>query len=160
MLCPPLSALSLGADLRSCKKWPILGVHKKRGPSPVYPFKQASASHGGRAGFFPGHPMSHERVAVLLDAGFVKRRLAEKIKDFPPIGEVTSLIAALLEHPDLSGSRLFRVYWYDADPFGQKRKNPIDGKRTNFATTPEAERNRKLMNQLETVPDVAVVYVR
>lgn len=100
--------------------------------------------------------MADERVALLLDAGFVKKRLAEKVKAFPPLQEVTALIADLLQHPDLAGARLFRTYWYDADPFGEKRSNPIDGKRTNFATTLEAQRNRELMRQLEVVPDVAV----
>lgn len=100
--------------------------------------------------------MSDQRVALLLDAGFVKKRLAEKVKGFPSLEEVTGLIDSLLRHSDLSGSRPFRTYWYDADPFGQNRRNPIDGKKTNFATTPEANRNRELMSQLELVPDVAV----
>lgn len=100
--------------------------------------------------------MSDERVALLLDGGFVKKRLADKVKTFPPLEEVISLITDLLRHPDLSAVRLLRTYWYDADPFKQKRKNPIDGKQTNFATTLEANRNRELMSRLEIVPDVAV----
>lgn len=100
--------------------------------------------------------MRDDRVALLLDGGFVKKRLADRVKAFPPLEEVIGLITDLLRHPDLSGVQLFRTYWYDADPFGQKRKNPIDGKQTNFATTLEANRNRALMGQLEVVPDVAV----
>jgi len=80
----------------------------------------------------------------------------QNFKAFPPIENVSRFIATLFEHPDLRGARLFRTYWYDADPFGEKRRNPIDGKQTNFATTPEAKRNRELMNQLERLPDVAV----
>lgn len=105
---------------------------------------------------FLGCVIADERIAVLLDAGFVKKRLAAKAKSFPSIEDVSGWIESLLQHPDLVRSRLFRTYWYDADPFGEKRSNPIDGKKTNFATTLEAERNRHLMRQIETVPDVAV----
>jgi uncharacterized LabA/DUF88 family protein len=105
---------------------------------------------------FPGRTMNEDRVAVLLDGGFVKKRLAEKVERFPPLDEITALIAELSRHPDVSGLRLLRTYWYDADPFGQKRKNPIDGKQTNFASTIEANRNRELMSRLEVEPDFAV----
>jgi uncharacterized LabA/DUF88 family protein len=105
---------------------------------------------------FPVRTMNEDRVAVLLDGGFVKKRLAEKVDGFPPLDEIIGLTTDLLQHPDLMGFRLFRTYWYDADPFGQKRKNPIDGKQTNFATTLEANRNRELMSRLEVEPDFAV----
>jgi hypothetical protein len=105
---------------------------------------------------FPVRTMNEDRVAVLLDGGFVKKRLAEKVDGFPPLDEIIGLTADLLRHPDVSGLRLFRTYWYDADPFGQKRKNPIDGTQTNFATTLEANRNRDLMSRPEVEPDFAV----
>ena len=100
--------------------------------------------------------MNGERLALLLDGGFVKKRLAEKIKRFPPAEEVTRWTGDLLSHADLANTHLLRTYWYDADPFGQKRKNPIDGKQTNFASTLEANRNRELMSALEVSPDFAV----
>ena len=100
--------------------------------------------------------MNVERLAVLLDGGFVKKRLAEQLKAFPPAEEVARWTGDLLAHADLVDTRLFRTYWYDADPFGQKRKNLIDGKQTNFASTLEANRNRALMSALEVFPDFAV----
>lgn len=95
-------------------------------------------------------------LAVLLDGGFVKKRLAEKLHRFPTASDVSAWMETLIAHPDLVAARLFRIYWYDADPFGQKRSNPIDGRSFNFATTLEANRNRDLMSQLEVFPDIAV----
>lgn len=100
--------------------------------------------------------MKDERLALLLDGGFVKKRLADRLKCFPPAEEVARWTQELLCHADLAEARLLRTYWYDADPFGQKRKNPIDGKQTNFASTLEAHRNRALMSELEVFPDFAV----
>lgn len=97
-----------------------------------------------------------DRIALLLDGGFVKKRLAERLHGFPTTQDVALWVSALLLHPDLDQARLFRIYGYDADPFGQKRKNPIDERQFNFGTTLEANRNRELMRQLEVLPDVAV----
>lgn len=97
-----------------------------------------------------------DRFALLLDGGFVKKRLAERLHRFPTASDISAWIDTLVVHPDLEDARLFRIYWYDADPFGQKRNNPIDGRQLNFATTLEANRNRELMSQLEVLPDVAV----
>lgn len=92
----------------------------------------------------------------MLDGGFVKKRLAEKVRSFPSLDSVIEFVGQSLDQEALARARLLRIYWYDADPFGEKRRNPIDGKRTNFATTPEAERNRALMRVLELETDVAV----
>lgn len=95
-------------------------------------------------------------VALLLDGGFVKKRLAAQLRAFPAVADVMAFVDSIAKHPDLAGTQVFRVYWYDAEPFGEKRQNPIDGKRTNFAATVEAIRNRELMSELEAQPDFAV----
>ncbi len=100
--------------------------------------------------------MHGERVAILLDAGFVKKRLAKRAKQFPTMDDVRGLLRMLVADPSLQDSRLFRIYWYDADPFDESRKNPIDGKKTNFRSTLQAKRNRKLLEDIEKEPNVAV----
>jgi uncharacterized LabA/DUF88 family protein len=97
-----------------------------------------------------------DRFALLLDGGFVKKRPAERLHRFPKAADVAAWLTELIVHPDLDGSRLFRIDWYDADPLGQKRHNPIDGRHFNSATTLEAKRNRELMSELEVLPDVAI----
>lgn len=97
-----------------------------------------------------------QRLALLLDGGFVKKRLSRQLSVFPSTADVLRFVDSIASHGDLTPARVFRVYWHDAEPFGEKRKNPIDGKQTHFGNTREAVRNRELMSELELQPDFAV----
>jgi uncharacterized LabA/DUF88 family protein len=96
------------------------------------------------------------QLALLLDGGFVKKRLARHLAAFPSAADVRRFVDSIANHDALAPSRVFRVYWHDAEPFAEKRRNPIDGKQTHFGSTMEAVRNRELMNELEAQPDFAV----
>lgn len=57
-----------------------------------------------------------ERVAILLDGGFVKKKLYERLHHFPTVPDVVGLTSALMQQPRLQSKDLFRVYYYDAPP--------------------------------------------
>jgi uncharacterized LabA/DUF88 family protein len=97
-----------------------------------------------------------QRVAILLDGGFVKKKLSERLHRFPTVADVVALTAALMKQPRLQDKDLFRVYYYDAPPFEGTARNPIGGGVLNFSTTPQAARNRALIDSLELQPDFAV----
>ena len=86
-----------------------------------------------------------EKVAILLDGGFVKKKLAEKHHHFATVQEITNLCPQLMAHSRLAGKDLFRVYFYDAPPFEGTSKNPISGAVLNFSTTPQAAQNKALI---------------
>lgn len=97
-----------------------------------------------------------ERVAILLDGGFVKKKLQERNHHFPTVPEITTLCTNIMTKTRLVGADLFRVYYYDAPPFDGKSANPISGTKLNFSTTPQAQQNRALIDALELEPDFAV----
>jgi uncharacterized LabA/DUF88 family protein len=97
-----------------------------------------------------------DRVALLLDGGFVKKKVGERLGHFPAVADVVAVTAALMTQPRLQDTRLFRVYYYDAPPFEGTATNPIDGSILNFSTTPQAAQNRELLDALELQPHFAV----
>lgn len=97
-----------------------------------------------------------ERVVILLDGGFVKKKLQAKLKRFPGTADVVRFCAEVMQKPRLSEQDLLRVYYYDAPPLSGIGQNPIDGNELAFETTPEAARNRKLIDSLDFEPDFAV----
>ena len=100
--------------------------------------------------------MPHKTV-ILLDGGFVKKKLQQALKGFPSTADVVGLCKAIMQKDRLKGLELFRVYYYDCPPLaGKSGPNPIDRSQLNFDVTPAASRNRALLDSLELEADFAV----
>lgn len=99
--------------------------------------------------------MAHT-AAVILDGGFVKKKLQASLKKFPTPNDVVVLVEATMKKPRLADAELFRIFYYDAPPFEGQTKNPVDGSALNFSATPQARLNRQLIDSLELKPDFAV----
>ncbi len=98
-----------------------------------------------------------ERIALLLDGGFVKKKLSDKLKRFPSYKDVLQLCGEILDKPRVAGKDLFRIYYYyDAPPLEGTAQNPIDGSVVDFSKSPQAARNRALLDTLELQADFAV----
>lgn len=97
-----------------------------------------------------------ERAVILLDGGFVKKKLEQTLGHFPSVGEVVTFSKNLMTQSDLSSKELFRVYWYDAPPFSGSVRNPISGATLNLGTSPQAKANLSLIDSLEMQEDFAV----
>lgn len=97
-----------------------------------------------------------ERFAILLDGGFVTKKLHERTGREVKAPEIVALTSRLMQKPPLQGLKLLRVYYYDALPYGGRGTNPIDGSVTNFATTRQARDGHALLEALELEPDFAV----
>ncbi len=100
--------------------------------------------------------MGPDRAAILLDGGFVKKKLGKKLHRFPSTDDVMQLRADIMAHERLRGLSLFRVFFYDAPPFEGRANNPIDQSVVNFSETVQAGQNRALLEALEMLPDFAV----
>jgi uncharacterized LabA/DUF88 family protein len=96
-----------------------------------------------------------EKVAVLMDGGFVKKKLQEVNHRFPTVTDVVNLVSATMAKPELSSTSIFRVYFYDAPPYEGKNRNPISGVVINFSGTPQARQNQALLQSLELQPNFA-----
>ncbi len=97
-----------------------------------------------------------EKVVLLLDGGFVKKKLAVQYRRFPTERDVLTCCGWILEKPRLLGKELFRVYYYDAPPLEGIATNPLDGTTVDFSQTSQASRNKILLSSLELQPDFAV----
>ena len=97
-----------------------------------------------------------DTVALLLDGGFVKKKLQAQLERFPRPGDVVAFCDHLMRKPRLAGKELFRVFYYDAPPHEGQAANPIDGSIVNFSETVQSKQNRALLDSLELEPDFAI----
>lgn len=92
------------------------------------------------------------KFAILMDGGFVKKKLQERLRHFPSVAEVARIKA----NPALAGYSLLRVYFYDAPPATGRLTNPIDASILEMANHPHYNRNLGLQQSLEMQPDFAL----
>lgn len=97
-----------------------------------------------------------EKAALLIDGGFVKKKLQKFNHRFPTVADVTTFVTTTFAKPALAGVSLFRVYFYDAPPYEGKAANPISGGVINFSGTVQASQNQALLQSLELQANFAV----
>jgi uncharacterized LabA/DUF88 family protein len=96
-----------------------------------------------------------EKTAVLIDGGFIKKKLQKVNRRFPTVADVVNLVTATMAKPELGNASIFRVYFYDAPPYEGKARNPINNAVINFSGTPQASQNQALLQSLELQPNFA-----
>jgi uncharacterized LabA/DUF88 family protein len=96
------------------------------------------------------------RHAVLLDGGFVTKRLQSRLRRFPVAEDIVSECRRIAAHSALAGSTLLRNHFYDARPAIGLVTNPLDGTTVNLSRTEQFERFHALHDSLELMPDFAL----
>lgn len=89
-----------------------------------------------------------DRVAILLDGGFVTKKLSARLGRFPDAADVGALIERVLAEPCLASRELLRVYYYDAPPITDTVRHPIDGRPHDFSASRAYARNLALQRDL------------
>lgn len=69
---------------------------------------------------------------------------------------VEELVNKITNRPELQGMRLYRVFYYDAEPFTGTKTHPISGVATNFGATQMAINSNTLLDELKVKPFFAV----
>jgi hypothetical protein len=95
------------------------------------------------------------KYAILIDAGFLKRKLGSQTEPLDITG-VRAFLDALRAHEALTDMSLHRVYWYDAPPLDSRVTKPLLGGKINFGATSLARTNALLLAALCEVPYVSV----
>jgi uncharacterized LabA/DUF88 family protein len=85
--------------------------------------------------------------AVLIDAGFLKRKLGSQ-KNPATADRVVQFADKLRQHEALNGMVLHRVYYYDSPPLLESRKKPLGGPTVRFADTDLAKHNAAMLQRL------------
>jgi hypothetical protein len=76
------------------------------------------------------------KFAILIDGGFVKKKLQNRHKHFPTVDEIEAEVARIKSHRLLAGHTLLRVYFYDAPPAAGVLTNPLDRSKVDLADHP------------------------
>lgn len=99
-----------------------------------------------------------DRYAVLLDGGFVRKRIQRRDNLPHRVGlpEVLAECQRIRDHDLLRDRELLRIYWYDAKPATGQIFNPLDRSNTNLAKTPVYRESIAFLEKLELEPDVAL----
>lgn len=84
--------------------------------------------------------------AVLVDGGFIKRRLGNPQTPFCA-DDFSLFLRALCKHDALASHALHRVYFYDAAPLMERRRKPLNGEQIDFGNSDSARRNSRLRSQ-------------
>lgn len=96
------------------------------------------------------------KYAILLDGGFVTKKLQGQLKRFPTAADIERVHQRIAQHQLLANRDLLRIYFYDASPAKDKLTNPIDGSAIDLSATPEFRDHMSLLDTLELMPNLAV----
>jgi hypothetical protein len=93
-----------------------------------------------------------ERVAVLLDGGFVQKRLYSLLgRKMPTAKDILSFAGKCVA----SDEELFRIYYYDCPPFGGTLVHPMSGASEDYSATAVFAARTKLLDVLTHSDHVA-----
>lgn len=96
------------------------------------------------------------RAAILLDGGFVTKKLATFLGRFPEAGDVVAMIGRIMADQRLNFCELLRVFYYDAPPLSGQKMNPLSRKLYDFGGHKVHAQNVRLQDALALTSDFAV----
>ncbi len=96
------------------------------------------------------------RFAILLDGGFVTKRLRIRSRHDPTPQEVLAECRRIASHPELQASTLLRIYYYDSPPASSTVTNPLSGRSTHLRQTAIYANRVRFLDALELERNVAL----
>lgn len=100
--------------------------------------------------------MLQARYAILLDGGFVTRKLREKHGRNATAADVVALCGEIRNNDHVANYELLRIYYYDAPPSSETVKMPVTGTDYHLAATDRARHAQSLYDQLELTEGFAL----
>jgi len=96
------------------------------------------------------------KFAILMDGGFVKKKLQQRHQHFPTVAEVQAEVERIKTHALVRAYTLLRVYFYDAPPASGVLTNPLNRTKVDLSKNPHYANNISLQQALEMQPDFAL----
>ena len=101
------------------------------------------------------------KVNILIDGGFLAQKFKEKEHRFPKANEIEAVVDTIMQKlqektGDESKDVLFRVYYYDCNPFGGKVKKPGEKVETDYSLTPSYKFRKQVLEKLAQTERFAV----
>ncbi len=94
--------------------------------------------------------------AILLDGGFLTKKLYKKLGRHATADDVVAECVRLQKLPELAGYELLRIYYYDAPPSSESLQKPVSKSRMNLAATERFRLSQSLYDQLVLKPHFAL----
>lgn len=80
--------------------------------------------------------MAKPLYAILLDGGYLTKRLYQKLSRHSTAADILTECQRLMAIPQVADYELLRIYYYDALPSSQRVTLPISGTPLDLSTTP------------------------
>jgi uncharacterized LabA/DUF88 family protein len=96
-----------------------------------------------------------KKTALLIDGGWFCRALANRLKlpgKWPTAHQVIKNAKSVLGR----GEDLFRIFYYDCEPYSLEVTNPVDGSKINYSTLPTYAARLKFFHDLGQSSHVAL----
>lgn len=100
--------------------------------------------------------MTKARYAILLDGGFLTKKLYEKHGRPAKVDDIVAECDRIKYLDEVSDYELLRIYYYDAPPSHEKVKRPVSGTAYDLSTTQRSREAQSLYDQLVLKPDFAL----
>ena len=100
--------------------------------------------------------MYRARYAILLDGGFVTKKLQTLSHRPVSADDIVTLCDRLRALPEVEPYELLRIYYYDAWPSSDRVSKPVSSESHNLASTDRFRHSQSLFDQLETKPGFAL----
>jgi uncharacterized LabA/DUF88 family protein len=94
--------------------------------------------------------------AILIDGGFITKKLHAKLKRTANADDIVAECGRLQALPEVADYELLRVYYYDAPPSSEQVARPVSRKPYNLASTDRYRAAQSLHDQLELKPHFAL----
>lgn len=100
--------------------------------------------------------MMRARYAVLLDGGFITKKIYGKNRRHATADDVEAECARIQRLPHVAEYELLRIYYYDAPPSDEQVRHPVTGGKLNLASTTRFREAQSLYDRLLQKPNVAL----
>lgn len=95
------------------------------------------------------------QVAILVDGAFLEKQFKAVVNNFPLPQEVLKICHLAMKDTEFTNDQLFRIYYYDCEPFSGTTVHPITGQQIDFSATPVFVRKSAFLRDLKLMPRVA-----
>jgi uncharacterized LabA/DUF88 family protein len=92
------------------------------------------------------------KIVFMIDGWFMRKRIY-KLKAFNYDGKTIRNYCKKHLLPD---DQIYRIFYYDTEPFNKKGHNPISGKSIDFSKTIVAQHQNKLLESIKKTPNFAL----
>lgn len=103
-----------------------------------------------------GAPLQRPLYAILLDGGFLTKKLYSRLQTYATADDIVRECDRLRALPELAEYELLRIYYYDATPSSEAVTRPVSQQRYNLATTERYRAAQSLYNNLILRPHFAL----